>query len=54
MEIDKASGLDYRYVSSERYTEALDLLQSGACFQLAQGQVMHFFIDKNTIFVPLV
>ncbi|KAI9124630.1 hypothetical protein K1719_004552 [Acacia pycnantha] len=28
-----------RYVSAQRYSEALDLLQSGACIQLACGQV---------------
>ncbi|XP_028782631.1 Golgi to ER traffic protein 4 homolog [Neltuma alba] len=28
-----------RYVSAQRYSEALDLLQSGACIQLAHGQV---------------
>ncbi|GAA0140073.1 hypothetical protein LIER_35183 [Lithospermum erythrorhizon] len=28
-----------RYASAERYAEALDLLQSGACLQLATGQV---------------
>lgn len=28
-----------RYVSAQRYCEALDLLQSGACTQLAHGQV---------------
>ncbi|KAF8402572.1 hypothetical protein HHK36_010658 [Tetracentron sinense] len=28
-----------RYVSAERYTEALDIIQSGACIQLKHGQV---------------
>ncbi|TYH90063.1 hypothetical protein ES332_A13G024900v1 [Gossypium tomentosum] len=28
-----------RYVSAERYSEALDLLESGACLQLKHGQV---------------
>uniref|UniRef100_A0A5B6Z0W9 Golgi to ER traffic protein 4 n=1 Tax=Davidia involucrata TaxID=16924 RepID=A0A5B6Z0W9_DAVIN len=28
-----------RYVSAERYSEALDILQSGACIQLEHGQV---------------
>ncbi|GAB2286769.1 hypothetical protein Dimus_021163 [Dionaea muscipula] len=28
-----------RYVSAERYSEALDILQSGACLQLEHGQV---------------
>nr|DAD26334.1 TPA_asm: hypothetical protein HUJ06_027802 [Nelumbo nucifera] len=28
-----------RYVSAERYAEALDILQSGACIQLKHGQV---------------
>ncbi|XP_011628931.1 Golgi to ER traffic protein 4 homolog isoform X1 [Amborella trichopoda] len=28
-----------RYVASQKYAEALDLLQSGACIQLAHGQV---------------
>ncbi|MCI10914.1 hypothetical protein A2U01_0032011, partial [Trifolium medium] len=26
------------YVAAERYSEALDLLHSGACLQLANGQ----------------
>ncbi|OIW06556.1 hypothetical protein TanjilG_03950 [Lupinus angustifolius] len=29
-----------RYVSAERYSEALDILHSGACIQLTQGQVI--------------
>ncbi|KAE9589138.1 hypothetical protein Lal_00000327 [Lupinus albus] len=29
-----------RYVSAERYCEALDILHSGACIQLTQGQVI--------------
>ncbi|KAF7820092.1 Golgi to ER traffic protein 4-like protein [Senna tora] len=28
-----------RYISAQRYSEALDLLQSGACIQLEHGQV---------------
>ncbi|GAB2235462.1 hypothetical protein Drorol1_Dr00025887 [Drosera rotundifolia] len=28
-----------RYISAERYSEALDILQSGACLQLEHGQV---------------
>ncbi|PRQ52241.1 hypothetical protein RchiOBHm_Chr2g0153331 [Rosa chinensis] len=28
-----------RYVAAQRYTEALDILQSGACIQLKHGQV---------------
>ncbi|KAF7811896.1 Golgi to ER traffic protein 4-like protein [Senna tora] len=32
--------LGTRYVAAERFSEALDLLQSGACIQLAQGQVI--------------
>ncbi|KAL2234877.1 Golgi to ER traffic protein 4 homolog [Sesamum indicum] len=28
-----------RYISSDRYSEALDILQSGACIQLENGQV---------------
>ncbi|KAK7277296.1 hypothetical protein RIF29_18447 [Crotalaria pallida] len=28
-----------RYVSAQRYSEAIDILQSGACIQLAHGQV---------------
>ncbi|CAJ2629670.1 hypothetical protein L195_g014355 [Trifolium pratense] len=31
--------LSARYVAAERYSEALDLLHSGACLQLANGQV---------------
>ncbi|KAK4771848.1 hypothetical protein SAY86_013623 [Trapa natans] len=29
----------YRYISAERYSEALDILQSGACIQLTNGQI---------------
>lgn len=29
----------YRYVAAERYSEALDILQSGACTQLKHEQV---------------
>ncbi|XP_039038244.1 Golgi to ER traffic protein 4 homolog isoform X2 [Hibiscus syriacus] len=31
--------ISYRYVSAERYSEALDLLHSGACLQLKHGEV---------------
>ena len=33
----------FRYVSTQRYSEALDLLHSGACLQLKHGQVIIFF-----------
>lgn len=32
--------LSCRYISAERYSEALDLLQSGACIQLEHEQVI--------------
>lgn len=31
-----------RYITAQRYSEALDILYSGACLQLAHGQVLHF------------
>lgn len=33
-----------RYVTAERYSEALDILHSGACLQLAHGQVVLGFL----------
>lgn len=40
MHVDEIFFLYCRYVSAQRYSEALDLLQSGACNQLKHGQVV--------------
>ncbi|RVW22411.1 hypothetical protein CK203_111202 [Vitis vinifera] len=37
---------NHRYASAERYYEALDILESGACIQLEKGQVI-LFVVKN-------
>lgn len=43
---DEECMLYCRYVSVQRYSEALDLLHSGACIQLERGQV-NTLIDFN-------
>lgn len=40
---------DYRYASAERYYEALDILESGACIQLQKGQVTLFLVKISHI-----
>ncbi|BBG97856.1 hypothetical protein Prudu_007106 [Prunus dulcis] len=40
-----------RYVSAQRYSEALDLLQSGACNQLKHGQVVTCGAELAALFV---
>lgn len=44
---DEECMLYCRYVSAQRYSEALDLLHSGACIQLEHGQV-------NTLVLPII
>lgn len=39
----------FRYISAERYSEALDVLQSGACIQLENGQVTTHLLDFHVI-----
>lgn len=38
-----------RYVSAERYSDALNVLQSGACLQLDKAQVIFVFSSTCTI-----
>ena len=42
MRADEICMLFHRYVSAQRYSEALDILQSGACIQLKHGRVVFF------------
>ncbi|KAL5069565.1 hypothetical protein RYX36_020452 [Vicia faba] len=43
-----------RYVTAERYAEALDILHSGACLQLAHGQVVTCGAELALLFVEIL
>ena len=49
MHVDEICELCRRYVSAQRYSESLDILQSGACIQLKHGQVVLFEVQYSYV-----